>query len=739
MTARRLAAAGALALLFAGCDSGPELETTHDLVAEAPFAELALEAGTIDIGTTAARQHLLDGWSWNETSPEGVSYSWGVGGRSLVSFDVHRPRSLQMRARFRPRANIGPSATMDVMFNDVHLSTLELQKEWQERDLTLPAELVQRGRNRLRFQYNFARPKPTPGDKRKTMIAWDWIRLAGFTGSEPDLDTESSTMALTAGTQIDYFLDLREGSQLVLDEIEVDAEAEFRLVATFTSDGSEETELAVIDKNDRHVRLPLAGSGLGRVRLSALADRHSRDPARAVLTRPSIQAPPLEATPVAAADGPSAPARAPLETGPRPNVLIYLVDTLRADRLGAYGNNKGLTPRLDRLAEEGIVFERAVGQSSWTLPAVASLFTGVWPLTHGAWKDDAQLPEELPILPQLLQAAGYHTGSFLTNGWIAADRGFDRGVDRFLRTGGYACEGDHAQTSAAVTEWLESVVAKEDGRPFYLYIHAREPHAPYHPPERFRRRFAPAVTDLEIATPDTLNAIKKEEIPPDSERLAQQLQLYDAEVACSDWAFENKMEILERLGVWDDTLVAFVGDHGEEFREHGSLTHGHSLYREMVGVPLILRLPSGEHGGLRIAWGGQHIDVMPTVLDYLGLPLPDHVRGRSLVAELPNSPGADELPPMFAASRDRLASVVYQGWKAIASQRRLRSDSTQLYDLRADPDEQTDLAEALPVRTGYFLSMIRREMLASKDVFKADSIEIDPETEAELRALGYLN
>jgi arylsulfatase A-like enzyme len=726
-----------LAVAALSCKPAHDLEPSHDLVALAPFAELALESGIIDFGTTGAREHLIEGWSRNERSGDGATFSWSLGERSLLSFDALSPRDIPVRLRCQPRPTSGDEpVSMEVFLNDHPLATLELSGGWSEHDLTLPANLVETGRNLLGFRYQIGPPvAATPGDKRDISVAWDWMRLAGSTGTVPQVEDDGVALSLTAGTRVDYFLQLQAGSRLALERLRFDPATRSRLLIDLTRDGGEETRIADIAEQSESVHFAIDGSGLYRLRLTALAGRDSQEPARLRLTRPAILSPSLPTAEAAPTEAENPPSREP---PPRPNILVYLVDTLRADRLGAYGSEAGLTPLIDSFAEESIVFERALAQSAWTLPSVTSLFTGVWPLTHGAQQNDSQIPEELPTLPEMLRPAGYRTAALLTSGWVSAERGFDRGVDYFQRIKPSGCEDDLREILSGASRWLDDPSNARE--PFFLYVHSREPHAPYAPPEHLRSRFAPAVADLEIGSADYLNDVKLGTIAADHERLAAQLALYNGEVACADWAFGELLDLLREKGLYDDTLIVLLADHGEEFREHGSLTHGHSLHREVVDIPLILRLPRGEHGGTRVAWGGQHIDVLPTLLGYLDLDRPPYLRGRNLLVSLsPDSTAAGARGPRFSALRTQVASVVFDGWKAIARQQRLRTDVTELYDLGADPWEQTDLARERPVLTGYLLSLIRREMLASQQAFAAEPIEIDAETEAELRALGYLN
>ena len=271
------------------------------------------------------------------------------------------------------------------------------------------------------------------------------------------------------------------------------------------------------------------------------------------------------------------------ETNPAatlPNILIYLIDTLRRDRLGVYGFERPVSPQIDAFAANATVYEDAVGQSTWTKPAVASMFTGVWPPVHGAtgWKH--KLPESLETLPEALQAVGYRTGAVVTNPNIVSDYGFARGFDDFRRI----LKRPSPQVNEVVFEWLES--GGED-RPFFLYVHTMDPHAPYRPPEPWLSRFAPRTSEMPTWTPRWRWPL---------EALPFLLDLYDAEIAFNDDSFGALLRRLEDLGAYDDTLIVVVSDHGEEFKEYGKWRHGANLFPATLHVPLIVKFPGQVTG-----------------------------------------------------------------------------------------------------------------------------------------------
>ena len=402
----------------------------------------------------------------------------------------------------------------------------------------------------------------------------------------------------------------------------------------------------------------------------------------------------------------------------RPNVLIYLVDTLRADRLGCYGYDRPTSPSLDSFAAEATLFETAIGQSSWTRASMASIFTGVWPPTHGTtgWKH--QLPDDFETLVEVLDEAGYQTAAFVGNPQITIRYGFGQGFDRFARE----IKRPSSDYTQMATKWLDALTSRE---PWFIYVHTMDPHAPYRPPEPFMSEFAP--NDDQIPTWKPRWKWPEEVLPFFSDR-------YDGEVAFNDSSFGDLLLGLGERGLYEDTLIVFTSDHGEEFREHGRWRHGENLHAETLNVPLIIRFP-GQSTAKRVTMPAQHIDLMPTILEYVGLEIPSVVQGRSLL-------GAHKLEGeiyshLFLSGFPLFHSVVDGEWKLI---RRLDEDGTetcQLFNWRVDPGETHDLAAEEPERTASLIERLAEKMVEDIET-EVEEIPLTEELQEELEALGYL-
>ncbi len=291
----------------------------------------------------------------------------------------------------------------------------------------------------------------------------------------------------------------------------------------------------------------------------------------------------------------------------RTNVVLVTVDTLRADRLGAYGNASGLTPNLDRLARSGVVFENASAAAPLTLPSHASILTGTYPLRHGVRDNGGyHLAPESVTLAETLAARSYRTGAFvgafvLDSRW-GLDQGFERYFDDFdfesfddVSLGSVSRRGDEVVSEALA--WMGGAKAG----PFFAWLHLYDPHAPYEPPEPYRSR-----------------------------RAGERYGLYDGEVVYVDELIGRLLDWLSRESLDEATVVVVMADHGEALEDHGELDHGFFIYDATMKVPFIIRAPALPKG-VRVRAQVRSIDLMPTVLDLVGLPPEPSVQGTSLL------------------------------------------------------------------------------------------------------------
>ena len=310
---------------------------------------------------------------------------------------------------------------------------------------------------------------------------------------------------------------------------------------------------------------------------------------------------------------------------PRPDILLVLIDTLRADRLGCYGNSRPTSPNLDRLAAEGLRFEHALSASTWTLPSTASILSGLLPDQHGVRVGGQALSDAAVTAAERLRDAGYRTVAFTDGGWVHHRWGFGQGFARFdvlPRTGQSA---DVRLIVDAALEWLDT--ARQ--HPYLLMVHTYEVHQPYLDPDGFAEPFLDPAYDGRLDRRVKVASTRPEEY--DAADAAWMLGLYDGEIRRADHHLARLLDRLRSSPRWNRTAVLVTSDHGEEFLDHGGVEHVMGrVYDANVHVPLIVRLPDGTRRGT-VQAPASGVDVAPTLLDLAGLDPDRTLPGRSLL------------------------------------------------------------------------------------------------------------
>lgn len=432
---------------------------------------------------------------------------------------------------------------------------------------------------------------------------------------------------------------------------------------------------------------------------------------------------------------------APRQARPPWNVLLVSIDTLRASRLGTYGGWRETSPALDRLASEGALFETAIAAAPWTLPSHATMLTGLYPCVHGLVRflPGSPLPQKIIPLAEHLRHLGWETAAFTEDGFVdpaAINRGFG-----YYRQNGSKDPDRVRDTFGWAAEWLRRVPT----RPFFAFVHTYQPHSPYWSPETIQRRFA---------NPPGL-AVPLE--PSSALAIDRGLAKYDAAIRYTDDALAGLLAALDASGLGTHTLVVVTSDHGEAFGEHGFTDHGPTLYEEVLRVPLVFRAPGLVAAGRRVGGLASLADVVPTVLDLLGVAPPHTLQGVSL-ADLvradrePAWPAPRLLysetsypPPPSAGSRQLIGpyrlALRAETWKVVFT-----PGGTVAYDLERDPGElqpagapDAILAQARTAREHFEAECERlRTELAVGAPAAAPAVPLDPATKERLRALGYV-
>lgn len=379
------------------------------------------------------------------------------------------------------------------------------------------------------------------------------------------------------------------------------------------------------------------------------------------------------------------------------NVILIVVDTLRADKLGCYLNPLGLTPHIDKLAAEGFRFSWAFSHAPWTLPATASLLTSSYPQQHGAGGSNGDIRnfkginDDVRTLAECFWDQGYDTAAIVNVLFLAEKFGLTRGFDVYDYKAQDADQKDERKATE-VTDWSIAWIKshqKKSDRPFFLFVHYFDPHLRYDPPPAFRRKFARPedreTTDTLFGSEAEMLRFRRGEIPVDDIPVKRLEALYNGEVAYTDDEIGRLLDAIAEMKLADTTVVALTADHGEEFLDHNGFEHGHTLYDEMIRVPLIIRAKGGKPGFSVKNVG--HIDVAPTLCELAGVQ-PDPVfQGRSLVS-LMEQEHFDEEPIMSQGNM----------WEGML--KALRKDRykfikgpvvRELYNIAGDPREQKNL------------------------------------------------
>jgi len=714
-----------IALLLFACgddDAEPEAEAqAEEIVPEEAAEEPALEAPRrvffdlvkhraraslhhgdallVDFGTPAAAQHTLGGWR----TRVGDDHVFGDVTTTLidgVTGELLLPAASFAAARLTMRLRAFADGRLTVYLDGETVAHARLPTDgsFETVSVDLDEGDLKPGENMLQLRV----PGVGRDDGVRAGIAVDWLRLEPATEERavPPIVLAGEELELPAGWSLRWPFEVPERARLAI-------EAEGRFEVRVHRDGAEvETLAPPFELRER------AGDV---VALEIVAREDLR------IDRARIETP--------------APEVAERTMRRIENVLVFLVDTVRADRLKPWNpETRVRTPGLEAWTARAAVFERGATQENWTKPSVATLLSGLLPWEHTATSGEAVLPRSVEMLSETLKDDGFHTGAFICNGYVSDAFGFEQGWSTWRN---YIREGRRSQArfvAADVLQWLDE---RPEEKPFFLYVHTIDPHVPYIPPPELLAEYDPEPYEGPVdfrEDRELLEKIKVGSIRLNARDRRRLEALYDGEITYHDIHFASVLEGLERRGLRDSTLVVFTADHGEEFFDHDSVGHGHSLYEELLHVPLVMEVPGLTEGGVRVEESVGLVDVVPTILEALGREVPAELTGRSA------------LPLLRGQSSDApRASVAgfMNGWRSVrVGHRKLIQRThrrTMLFDLEDDPGETRDLTEERPLELRYLRGLLGLALAGhTRPAHRAEATEIDDEMDAQLRALGYV-
>ena len=421
----------------------------------------------------------------------------------------------------------------------------------------------------------------------------------------------------------------------------------------------------------------------------------------------------------------------------KPNIILITLDTTRADRLGCYGYRRQTSPNIDTLADESVLYTRAIAPSSWTLPSHASLFTGKFTSSHGARYDpegpllltDAisgpkswdvyrarGLAQNEVTLAEVLKETGYTTAAVVGGPWLKRIFGLNKGFDYYNDSQISTVNGRLAnQVTASALNWLKRAREKE----FFLFLNYFDPHGPYSPPEGFALRFLPKGTNFAGRKPtrEETNA------------------LYDAEILYMDHYIGWLLQKLKAENLYNDTLIIVTSDHGELFGEHGKFGHGHYLYQEELHVPLFIKYPAGEASPKRTDLRVQLTDILPMICERVGITIPGNIQGTS--PSQIKHPIIAETYPLPLISKDGSWQSIFEGdFKFIWNSK----DQHMLFNLKDDPEENVNIIGQDSKRTEGMMTQLEQYLAKlPKPGLAVPAGEPDDQTKEALKSLGYVN
>lgn len=457
--------------------------------------------------------------------------------------------------------------------------------------------------------------------------------------------------------------------------------------------------------------------------------------------------------------GPVSRARAEADGAGPPKIVLIMMDTTRTDALGCYGGDEVRTPHIDALADESILFESCITNEPLTRPAVCTMFTGLYPRSHGVDSNTKRLPEDVETLAETLSRNGYVTGAFNAASVLSADFGTAQGFDVYTEPMGASWEPTGGlilsrlyrafatwrsqeievradRITAAASEWI----GNNSDRPFFAFVHYFDPHHPYEPPSDYDLAAREGLADVPAPYRDRGEMYAPGFVMPE-DFLRKMWLRYLGEVEYTDRFVGELLGSLDALGIADETVVVLAVDHGEGFDHDHYFGHGNRLYDTLIHVPLIIRWPGGP-GPMRVQRQVELIDLRDSVLSILGIDPESETQGEDFTAHLSSAAAPAPERPAFAQTNFENPRPSYRmslgvrlpPWKYIESP---ELGLVELYDLDSDPDELVDLSSERPeVRES--MAQLLRGWTAGTEARAVAPEELTPEKLEALRALGYI-
>lgn len=731
-----------------------------DLGESVHMADISHFGEFADFGSAARFKYTLGGWmsGWdNDTSMNGMTYAWASRSPSRFYFSVPEavPLTLVVRARK------GGQDTFSIYLNDKPLQRITMSGDaFEDYRVAAPVEAVLPGENALKFVYQTT-DKMVGG--HPASFAVDYVRIIkegedvpeGMPFDPPHIDglaqpfkvgeEEKRGLILPLPSTMSHYFYVPKTASLCLSiaaatsgaakkapdvslkvrATPVDGGDAIEMLSKSYSGGSWHHEMLDLSKMEgKLVKLDIVSSGdtTGRVVLGEASIR---------ITPPKV-----------------------LTFGKAKNVIVLLIDTLRADKLTAYQKTYVRTPAFEKFVKESTLFERCQAPSNWTKPSCATVLTGLHPDSHKARGHSSRIASSIKLASEHFRPLGFTTGAFVANGYLASEFGFNRGWHKYVN---YIRENKNTDAENVYKEALGFIAENKD-KPFFTYIQTIDPHVPYDPPEEDLKIYDARPYEGPVVNRNTgnlLEEIKRKKVTLNDRDKKRLEALYDGEITYHDRYFGHFLDGLKKLGVLDNTLIVVCSDHGEEFFEHDSVGHGHTLFQELLHVPLVIRSPGVVPAGIRSIAEVGLADILPTILHSVGADIPNQMEGRDLLP-ICNGDTQDPMEASFSSFYSE-ADERNLSWCVKKGDFKLRMKgpaNTYLNNLVTDPHELGDddakfplALRALRISLGQFIgapnkaNWMRNEIAVqavSPSAAESETTEVPEDLKAQLRALGYM-
>ena len=729
-----------------------------DLTEKLHLADVTHYGEFIDFGNASRYKYTNGGWmsGWNnDSSMNGVAYTWATKSPSRMYFNLPK----QMDVDFQFRVKKGGTESFSVYLNDNPLRRVSISgDDFATHTVSATADQTLAGENYFKLIYTTS-DQQIAGEPAS--FAVDYLRIVPKGTPAPKQfnpphtpkmvqqyktkKREYTSLMMSCPMQLSYYLEVPERASLcMLGAPTVDAKSktapvDFAIDVTPVRESKSQSLFKKrFDKDEwQEIMVDLAPYAGQLVRIDISAD--GAENSRFAIGVPAIRV-----------------KSAPPKTGQKKkNVVVLLVDTLRADKLKSYGNRRVKTKGVDAFVSESVLFENCRANSNWTKPSCASVLTGLHPDSHKARGHSSRLNKSVKMVSEMFREKGFQTGAFIANGYLATEFGFNRGWNKYVN---YIRENKNSDAENVFRDALKFIGDSKE-QPFFAYIQTIDPHVPYDPPAEDLKLYDARSYEGPVSPRSTGNLLeeyKRKQVTLNTRDKRRLEALYDGEITYHDRQFSKFIGDLKKKGVLDNTVFVICSDHGEEFFEHESVGHGHTLYQELLHVPLVVRAPGLVPKNARVGAKATLSDIVPTVLDATGTELPPNVEGKSLIAEA-NGDAGDPFDASFSsfyseADERNLQWAVRKGdWKL-----KMRGPAiTYLFNLKDDPEEKVDVDDRYPlarramrIALGQFIGapdkskwmqgQIEADVVVKPEAKEDKNENIPEELKEQLRQLGYM-